>query len=146
MKDRLSYHPDGVHVIYFDKDGHEVFDSFAWVGHNIPSVETGIATELNEYCYFGSLGYQYTDVLTYGNKATGTEEDLLYANQYGILERKGWFQFSETVTIPWGSNNEAVAGGYGCANGDGTLVINTEMYDWQGRWCRLQGNGVALYP
>lgn len=25
MKDRLTYHPDGVHIIYFDTDGHEVF-------------------------------------------------------------------------------------------------------------------------
>ena len=30
MKDRLAYHPDGEHVIYFDQNGHEVFTNFQY--------------------------------------------------------------------------------------------------------------------
>jgi len=28
MKDRLTYHPDGNHIIYFDSNGHEVLIDF----------------------------------------------------------------------------------------------------------------------
>lgn len=28
MKDRLTYHPDGEHIIYFDQNGHEVLHKF----------------------------------------------------------------------------------------------------------------------
>ncbi len=34
MRDRLTYHPDGVHVIYFDEEGHEVFSNFHKVKKN----------------------------------------------------------------------------------------------------------------
>ena len=47
MKDRLTYHPDGVHVIYFDQYGHEVFSDFA-------HVKKSIAGEpVDDYCFFG---------------------------------------------------------------------------------------------
>ena len=34
---------------------------------------------------------------------------------------------------------------YGYANYDGTLATNSWTYDFLGRWCYLQGNGVAAY-
>ncbi len=44
-----------------------------------------------------------------------------------------------------GTPAEGIAGGYGYANADGTLMTNTQTIDWEGRSCYLQGNGVALY-
>ena len=35
MKDRLTYHPNGRNVIYFDKDGHEAFNNFKHVTKSI---------------------------------------------------------------------------------------------------------------
>ena len=133
MKDRLTCHPDypdANHIIYFDEKGHEAFNSFKWVGHNIADVETDEATELNEFCYFGAEGYQYTDVLTYGNKETGTERNLMYANQFGILERKGWFEFSSKYH-----------GGYGYANADATLMTDQYTFDWNGNMVYMEADG-----
>ena len=53
MNDRLTYHPDGVHIIYFDTDGHEVFSNFQYC----PSV--------GYTCYFDSQGYIYKDQITF---------------------------------------------------------------------------------
>ncbi len=135
MKDRLSYHPDGVHVIYFDAEGHEVFSDFA-------NVKKTIAGEdVNDFCFFNVFGYMYVDVLTYDK--TGTY--LYYANPYGVMEMGKWFQFSDTVKWADDTPAEGIAGGYGYANEDGTLMTNTQTVDWEGRSCYLQGNGVAAY-
>lgn len=140
MKDRLTYHPDGEHIIYFDLYGHEVFDHFAYVGYNIPSMETGLATALDEWCYFNTFGYQYTNVVTYDPSGT----KLYYANPYGVLERNGWFQFSDTVMYPdteglrpW----EGAAGGYGYAREDMTLMSNQYTHDWEGNLVYMEANG-----
>ncbi len=135
MMDRLSYHPDGVHVIYFDKYGHEVFSNFA----NVKKTISGDAVD--DYCFFDMNGYLYVDVLTYD--VTGTL--LYYANPYGVMERGKWFQFSDTVKWADGTPAEGIAGGYGCANEDASLKTNTDAIDWEGRKCYLQGNGVAKY-
>ena len=135
MKDRLSYHPDGVHVIYFDAEGHEVFSDFA-------NVKKTIAGEdVNDFCFFNVFGYMYVDVLTYDK--TGTY--LYYANPYGVMEMGKWFQFSDTVKWADDTPADGIAGGYGYAQEDGTLLTNTQTYDWEGRLCYLQGNGVAAY-
>ncbi len=135
MKDRLTYHPDGIHVIYFDENGHEVFSDFA-------NVKKTIAGEdVNDFCFFDVFGYMYVDVLTYDK--TGTV--LYYANPYGVMEMGKWFQFSDTVKWADGTSAEGIAGGYGYADADGTLLTNTQTTDWEGRSCYLQGNGVALY-
>ena len=85
MRDRLTYHPDGEHVIYFDEKGHEVFNSFV-------NVRKSIAGEdVNDFCFFDVHGYMYTNVLTYNQDGTA----LYYANPYGVMERSGWFQFAE---------------------------------------------------
>ncbi len=135
MKDRLTYHPDGVHVIYFDSKGYEVFSDFANVKQSI----SGDAVD--DYCFFDVNGYMYVDVITWDK--TGSK--LYYANPYGVLERNVWFQFSKTVVWGDGTEAEGIAGGYGCAGPDGTLLQNQEAIDWLGRSCYLQGNGVALY-
>ncbi|MBQ9198852.1 MAG: hypothetical protein IJ141_01555 [Lachnospiraceae bacterium] len=135
MKDRLTYHPDGVHVIYFDSEGHEVFSDFA----NVKKTIAG--DEVDDFCFFDVFGYMYVDVVTYDK--TGTV--LYYANAYGVMEMGKWFQFSDKVTWADGREGDEFKGGYGCANADGTLITNTQTVDWEGRSCYLQGNGVALY-
>ncbi|MBQ9198855.1 MAG: polysaccharide deacetylase family protein [Lachnospiraceae bacterium] len=135
MKDRLSYHPDGEHIIYFDSEGHEVFSDFA----NVKKTIAG--DEVDDYCYFDVYGYMYVDVVTYDK--TGTK--LYYVNAYGVIEMGEWFKFSENVTWADGRDGTEFAGQYGCANEDGSLVVNTRTKDWDGKLCYLQGNGVADY-
>ena len=135
MKDRLTYHPDGEHIIYFDYDGHEVFSNFAHVKHSIEG------NEVDDYCFFDVYGHMYVDVLTYDK--TGTV--LYYANPYGVMEMGKWFRFSDTVMWADGTEAVGIAGGYGYAREDGTLLTNTQTIDWEGRSCYLQGNGVAAY-
>ncbi|NLK76169.1 MAG: hypothetical protein GX284_00275, partial [Clostridiales bacterium] len=53
MTDRLTYHPDGEHIIYFDKKGHEVFNSFQY------------CQSVGYTCYFDSQGYLYKDQITF---------------------------------------------------------------------------------
>ena len=135
MRDRLTYHPDGEHIIYFDSEGHEVFSDFA-------HVKTSIAGDpVDDYCFFNVYGYMYVDVITYDK--TGTY--LYYANPYGVMEMGKWFQFSDTVEWADGTEADGIAGGYGYADEEGKLLTNTEATDWEGRSCYLQGNGVALY-
>lgn len=115
MKDRLTYHPDGVHVIYFDENGHEVFSNFA----NVKKTIAG--KDVNDFCFFDVNGYMYVDVLTYDKEG----KKMYYANPYGVMEMGKWFQFSDSVKWADGTNCTGIAGGYGCANADGTLITNT---------------------
>ena len=136
MRDRLTYHPDGEHIIYFDEEGHEIFNDYAHVKHSIEG------EEVDDYCFFDVYGHMYVDVLTWDQ--TGTK--LLYANPYGVLEVGKWFQFSDTVVWADGTPvDEGMAGGYGYAMEDATLMRDQYTYDWEGRLCYMQGNGVALY-
>lgn len=135
MQDRLTYHPDGEHVIYFDSNGHEVFSDFT----NVKKSISGEA--VNDYCFFDVYGYLYVDVVTYDKSG----KYLYYANPYGVLERNGWFQFSDNVKCADGTEWAGAAGGYGYAYSDGRLKVNASATDWLGRRCYLQANGVALY-
>ena len=129
MINRLTYHPDGKHVIYFDENGHEVFSNF----HH---VEQSIAGEVvDDLCFFDVYGYMYVDVMTYDQAG----EKLYYVNPYGVIERGKWFEFSDTCV--WAGTTNKVGKGYGYANADGTLMINTYTYDWLGRFVYMQGNG-----
>jgi WD40 repeat protein len=130
-----EFSPDGKHVIYFDENGHEVFSDFA----NVRKTISG--ESVDDYCFFDVNGYLYVDVVTYDKEG----KNLYYANPYGVLERGKWFQFSDTVMCADGTPWNGAAGNYGYANADGTLMVNTYTYDWQGRYCYMQGNGVALY-
>lgn len=130
MKDRLTYHPDGQHVIYLDADGHEVFSDFAHISKSIAG------TDVDDMCFFNVYGYMYVDTLTYDK--TGTK--LYYVNPYGVLERNGWFSFSGRE-FDAGLGFSGVAGGYGYANSDCSLMINTNTYDWNGNFVYMQGDG-----
>lgn len=121
MKNQLTYHPDGVHVIYFDENGHEVFSDFAQVKKSISG------DSVDDLCFFNTYGYMYVDVITYDKAGT----NLYYVNPYGVIERNGWFAFSE------------IQGGEpGYANLDGTLCTNQFSYDEQGRLVYFQGDGT----
>ncbi|MBQ9199488.1 MAG: hypothetical protein IJ141_04850 [Lachnospiraceae bacterium] len=85
MTDRLTYHPDGVHVIYFDDKGHEVFSNFSHVKKSI----SGDAVD--DLCFFDVYGYMYVNFLTFNQDGSA----LYYANPYGVMECNGWFQFAE---------------------------------------------------
>ena len=135
MKSRLSYHPDGEHVIYFDEYGHEVFSNFA----NVKMTVGGEAVD--DFCFFDVHGYLYVDVVTFDQ--TGTK--LYYANEYGVMKRGEWFKFSENAMWADGNPFDKAGGEYGYATEDGSLLTNTQTYDWEGRPCYLQGNGVAVY-
>ena len=109
MKDRLTYHPDGVKVIYFDANGHEVFDNFAHVKKSIEG------KDVDDLCYFGTYGELYVNVLTYNKEGTA----IYYANPYGVMPRGGVFEID-----PNAKNYDALAKGmlYGVANADGTVA------------------------
>lgn len=130
MRDRLTYHPDGVHVIYFDQDGHEVFSDFA-------NVKKSIAGEpVDDMCFFNVYGYMYVDTLTYDK----TGKKLYYVNPYGVLERKGWFAFSGKE-FEAGLGFSGRSGGFGYANWDCSLMVNATTYDWTNQLVYVQGDG-----
>ena len=130
MKDRLTYHPDGIHVIYFDVNGHEVFSDFSHISKSIAGAD------VDDMCFFDVNGYMYVDTLTYDK--TGTK--LYYVNQYGVLERNGWFQFSG-YEFDAGLGFSGISGGYGYANTDCSLMSNTYTYDWNGNLVYMEGDG-----
>lgn len=111
MKNRLTYHPDGEHVIYFDEDGHEVFDSFV-------NVRRSIAGEaVDDICYFNTFGYMYVDVITYDREGV----NLYYLNPYGVMQEDGWFTFSDGKVGYAYEDGVLYAGKIGCAQ-DGKIV------------------------
>lgn len=120
MKERLTYHPNGVEVIYFDSYGHEVFSNFDIVRKTIEG------NPVRDLCFFNVYGYLYVDVLTYDQAGV----NLYYANPYGVMECSGWFEFSPKQ-----------GGGYGYANTDGTLMCNQYTYDWNGNLVYMEGDG-----
>lgn len=128
MKDRLTYHPDGVHVIYFDEEGHEVFNDFHAINKSIAG------EDVDDLCYFDSFGYLYVDVMTYD--ITGTK--LYYVNPCGQIEKNGWFSYSKTAV--WAGTNKKVGGGYGYAYTDGHLSANEYLMK-DNKKVYIQGNG-----
>ncbi len=135
MKDRLTYHPDGVHIIYFDEDGHEVFDNFAHISETIEGQET------NDVCYFNTYGYMYVDVLTWDP----TGEEIIYITPYGVVQTDGWFQYSGTVKWADGTSATEYWNSYGgCYSG--YVIRDAWGFDWEDRLTYMQGNGVCTYP
>lgn len=122
MQDRLTYHPNGKDVIYFDADGHEVFDAFV-------NVKKDVQGNAVDYIgYFGTLGGAYVNQTTYGNGVGAYSKDaLFYINDYGVLENKGWFQNA--------------AGNIGYAAANGTLTTSQWSLDQFGRKVYFQANG-----
>ena len=122
MQDRLTYHPNGKDVIYFDAEGHEVFDAFV-------NVKKDVQGNAVDYIgYFGTLGGAYVNQTTYGNGVGAYSKDaLFYINDYGVLENKGWFQNA--------------AGNIGYAAANGTLTTNQWSLDQFGRKVYFQADG-----
>lgn len=113
MKDRLTYHPDGVHIIYFDENGHEVFCEFQY------------CESVGYTCYFDSQGYMYKDVITYNE-----DGKPVYLNANGKLEDSGWFRFANGLD-------------YGFAYENGILKHEGFDYDPWGRVVYYHWNGMV---
>lgn len=90
MKDRMTYHPDGVHIIYFDEYGHEVFGNFQYSKND------------NATYYFDSQGYIYKDQITFWNGST------YYLNADGKMEQNGWFEFANGRDLGYGTSTGAL--------------------------------------
>ncbi len=99
MKDRLTYHPDGEHIIYFDGQGHEVFSNF----YNVKKSISG--DEVDDLCFFDVYGYMYVNFLTFDQEG----KKLYYANPYGVMDKGTWFQFA--------ADAGEVAAAYGAGEG-----------------------------
>lgn len=117
MKDRLTYHPDGKHVIYFDEEGHEAFDQFA---HITKSIE---GDAVDDDCYFGTYGYMYVDEMAF------IGDTPHYYNAYGVEENNGWFTFAD--------------GNLGYAYPGGQLAHNTFGYNSCGQKVYFNWNGTV---
>lgn len=120
MKDRLTYHPNGVNIIYFDQNGHEAFDQFVNVKKSIEG------NPVDDICYFDTFGYMYRDKLTYGQ---GSDTNLYYINPYGVLQRGGYFYFPN--------------GDLGYAEANGALMTNQESYSPTGEPVYFDAMGHA---
>ena len=121
MKGRLTYHPNGVTVIYFDENGHEVFNSFV----NVKKSITGDAVD--DICYFDTYGFMYTDKLTYGQNG---DTNLYYINPYGVMQRGGYFTFPN--------------GDLGYAEANGALMTNQDSYSPNGQLVHFNALGHAV--
>ena len=124
MKDRLTYHPDGTHIICFDAHGHEVFMDFQY------------CSSVGYTCYFDSLGYIYKDQITFvGNKA-------FYLNQNGKMENSGWFQFANGVDYGYANSDGTLKTNQFSYDAWGRVVF----YHWNGMVARgLITDGVYYY-
>ena len=120
MKSGLTYHPNGVAILYFDENGHEVFNSFV----NVKRSMTG--ESVDDICYFGALGYMYQDKLTYGQNG---DSNLYYINPYGVMQRGGYFTFPN--------------GDLGYAEANGALMTNQDSYSPTGALVHFDGTGHA---
>lgn len=124
MTDRLTYHPDGEHIIYFDTYGHEVFSNFQYC----PSV--------GYTCYFDSQGYIYKDQLTF---VDGTP---YYLNANGKMEDSGWFQFANGLDYGYAFDD----GSLNCTGFDYDPWGRVVYYHWNGMVARgLISDGNNYY-
>ena len=127
MKDRLTYHPDGEHVIYFDADGHEVFSNFA-------NVKKSIAGDpVDDMCFFDVYGYMYVNQLTFDKSG----EKIYFVNEYGVIEKGKWVPVNDAKYF----DQFKTVKGYAYAQEDGALMRDTFTY-WNGNQVYLQGDGM----
>lgn len=133
MKDRLTYHPDGEHIIYFDANGHEVFSDFAHITKSIAG------DAVDDLCFFDVYGYMYVNKLTYDKAG----ENLYYINECGVIQRGNrWFQFPEQIEDIDGEDLYT-GNAYGFGTENGALLTNTMTYNQNGQQVYLQGNGMT---
>ena len=132
MKDRLTYHPDGYHIIYFDANGHEVFSDFAHVTKSIAG------DAVDDLCFFDVYGYMYVNKLTYDKAG----QNLYYINECGVIQRGNrWFQFPDRIENIDGEDLYT-GNAYGFGTENGALLTNTMTYNKNGQQVYLQGNGM----
>lgn len=124
MADRLTYHPDGIHIIYLDVYGHEVFTNFQY------------SESVGYTCYFDSNGYLYKDQITFMN------DHPYYLNANGKMEDGGWFQFANGQDYGCANwDGTLVNNGWGY-DPYGRVVF----YQWNGMVARgLISDGVYYY-
>ena len=124
MKDRLTYHPDGTHIICFDEKGHEVFMDFQY------------CSSVGYTCYFDSLGYIYKDQITFvGDK-------VYYLNANGKMENTGWFQFANGRDYGYANSDGVLKTNQFSYDAYGRIVF----YHWNGMVARgLITDGVYYY-
>jgi hypothetical protein len=133
MKDRLTYHPDGYHIIYFDANGHEVFSDFAHVTKSIAG------DAVDDLCFFDVYGYMYVNKLTYDKAG----QNLYYINECGVIQRGNrWFQFPDRIENIDGEDLYT-GNAYGFGTENGALLTNTMTYNKNGQQVYLQGNGMT---
>ncbi len=108
MKSRLSYHPDGVHIIYFDEFGWEQFNDFAFVEYGI------MGETVRDLFFFGTDGYMRFDCLTWGPKESyysleymrghcttvfgqpyDYSDSIFHITPFGNVQREGLFQYED---------------------------------------------------
>lgn len=134
MKNRLTYHPDGEHIIYFDAQGHEVFNDFANVTKTIEGKDT------NDICFFDTFGYMYVNQLTYDKSGT----KIYFINEYGVIEQSKWVKVNGAKYFDQYNTKYGYAYteyGYAYAQADGSLLANTFTY-WNGNQVYLLGDGL----
>lgn len=124
MKNRLSWDTEGTGLIYFDEDGHMLFDTFKYC------IDVGYT------CYFNSLGRAMFDQIVFYNGKP------YYLNATGRMEDNGWFRFSNNMDYGF-----ANADGKLCCEGFGYDPWGRVVfYHWNGMVARgLISDGIWYY-
>ncbi len=124
MRNTLTYHPDGEHIIYFDSDGHEAFSRFQY------------CKSVGYTCYFDSQGYLYKDQLTFVDGVP------YYLNANGKMEDSGWFQFANGLDYGYANSNGVLINNKFANDNQGRVVY----YHWNGMAARgLISDGLWYY-
>ncbi len=124
MKNKLTYHPNGVDLIYFDEKGHELFDEFRY------------CKNVGYTCYFNTYGYLYKNEITFSNGKT------YYLDGTGRMKQSEWFKFYNGVDIGYtNADGSLMNNGFGY-DPWGRVVF----YHWNGMVARgLISDGVWYY-
>ncbi len=124
MKNRLTYHPDGEHLIYFDDKGHELFDKFQY------------CKDVGYTCYFNTFGYLYKNEITFSNGKT------YYLDGTGRMKQNEWFKFDNGVDIGYANADGSLINNGFSYDPWGRVVY----YHWNGMVARgLISDGVWYY-
>ena len=124
MTNRLSWDPEGTGLIYFDEQGHMLFDTFKY------------CRDVGYTCYFNTYGRAIFDQTTfYHNKA-------YYMDATGRMKTEGWFQFANGIDYGYAKSDGSLqTGGFGF-DPNGRVVF----YHWNGMVARgLINDGTTYY-